>query len=66
MEGRMMLSEFDRFLDRLEQPLPEAKTARVMEVAMNAHAACTGLGVSCAQFAAVAAMESVASTFLQK
>jgi hypothetical protein len=62
----MMLSAFDSFLDRLEQPLPEAKTARVMDVAVNAQAACTGFGVSCAQFAVAAAMESAASIFRQK
>jgi len=61
-----MLNDFDIFLERLEQPLPEAKTARVIDVAMNAQAACTGLGVSCAQFTVFAAVESVTSFFQQK
>jgi uncharacterized protein (DUF1778 family) len=62
----MKLSDFDSFLDRLEQPLPEAKTARVIDMAMNAQAACAGFGVSCAQFTVSAAMESVTSILQRK
>ena len=62
----MMSSDFDSFLERLEQPLPEAKTARVIDVAINAQAACTGFGVSCAQFTVFAAAESVTSILRQK
>jgi len=61
-----MLSEFDSFLDRLEKPLPEAKTARVMDVAVSAQAVCTGFGVSFAEFTVTAAMDSVSSIFRQE
>lgn len=58
-----MLCEFDSFLERLEQPLPEPKTARVIDVAMSAQAVCTGLTLSCAQFAVLSAVESATSLF---
>jgi hypothetical protein len=58
-----MLCEFDNFLERLERPLPEPKTTRVIDVAMSAQAACAGLTVSCAQFAVSSTVESVITYF---
>jgi len=56
-----MLCAFDNFLDRLEKPLPDPKTKRVVEAAANAQAACTGLTMSCARFAVLSTLETMGS-----